>query len=44
MAADGADFGTAMLLEHVLMFPSMLLAMLLRHAEYSGHHGAHCAA
>jgi hypothetical protein len=43
MAADAASFGAAMTLEHVLMLPSMLVAMLLRREEYScdhRHHGA----
>ena len=38
----GMKFGTAMGLEHVAMFPSMLAAMLLRPSEYTGH--AHLAA
>ena len=28
----------AMMIQHVAMFPAMLVAMLLRKAEYSGHH------
>jgi hypothetical protein len=32
------DFGTLMMLEHVAMFPAMLIAMLLRVDEYTGHH------
>jgi hypothetical protein len=43
MAAGAASFGTAMTLEHVLMLPAMLVAMLLRREEYScdhRHHGA----
>jgi hypothetical protein len=32
------EFMTLMTLEHVVMLPSMLLAMLLRRDEYSGHH------
>jgi hypothetical protein len=32
-----SDFMTLMGLEHVVMLPSMLVAMLLRRAEYSGH-------
>jgi hypothetical protein len=31
------DFMTLMTLEHVVMLPSMLVAMLLRRAEYTGH-------
>ena len=31
------DFMTLMSLEHVVMLPSMLVVMLLRRAEYSGH-------
>ena len=31
------EFMTLMSLEHVVMLPSMLVAMLLRRAEYSGH-------
>jgi hypothetical protein len=27
-------------LEHTAMFPAMLVAMLLRRGEYSGHHAA----
>jgi hypothetical protein len=34
-----ADFGTLMTLEHVVMFPAMLVAMLLRREEYT--HGVH---
>jgi hypothetical protein len=34
-----ADVGTLLMIEHVVMLPSMLLAMLLRRAEYS--HAAH---
>ncbi len=36
------EFGAAMTLEHVVMFPAMLLVMLLRRDEYSGraHHMA----
>ena len=33
------DFGDLMTLEHVAMFPSMLLVMLLRYDEYACHHG-----
>jgi hypothetical protein len=31
------DGGTLMLLEHAVMLPAMLAAMLLRRDEYSGH-------
>ena len=31
------DFGALMGIEHVVMLPSMLVAMLLRREEYSGH-------
>jgi hypothetical protein len=34
-----ADFGTLMTLEHVVMLPAMLVAMLLRREEYSHGHG-----
>ena len=34
-----ADVGTLLMAEHVVMLPSMLVAMLLRRDEYS--HGAH---
>jgi hypothetical protein len=38
LAADlVADFGVLMTLEHVVMLPSMLAAMLLRREEYSCH-------
>ncbi len=30
--------GTLMAIQHVVMFPAMLAAMLLRPAEYAGHH------
>jgi hypothetical protein len=36
-----ADFGTLMTLEHVVMLPAMLIAMLLRRDEYTG--AAHAA-
>jgi hypothetical protein len=32
------DFGTLMTLEHIAMFAAMLIAMLLRFDEYTGHH------
>jgi hypothetical protein len=35
------DFGALMMLEHVVMLPSMLVAMLLRRDEYSCGHGHH---
>jgi hypothetical protein len=41
MAAGAAEFGTAMTLEHVLMLPAMLVAMLLRYDEYSCGHSRH---
>jgi hypothetical protein len=37
-----ADLGTLLVIEHVAMLPSMLVAMLLRRDEYTGsvhHHG-----
>jgi hypothetical protein len=36
------DIGALLMVEHVVMLPSMLVAMLLRREEYS--HGAHAAA
>jgi hypothetical protein len=38
------DVDTAMMLEHVVMLPAMLVAMLLRRDEYSGHHAHHAIA
>ena len=42
------DIDALMLIEHVVMLPSMLVAMLLRREEYSGashhHHAARVAA
>lgn len=35
------DAGTLMTLEHAVMLPSMLIAMLLRREEYAGHHRHH---
>lgn len=35
------DFGALMAIEHVVMLPSMLVAMLLRRQEYSAPHQAH---
>ena len=32
------DFGTLMTLEHMVMLPAMLVAMLLRYDEYAHHH------
>jgi hypothetical protein len=37
------DFGTLMMLEHGVMLPSMLVAMLLRREEYTGHVHHHAA-
>jgi hypothetical protein len=37
------DIGTLLAIEHVVMLPSMLVAMLLRREEYTGHHGRHSA-
>jgi hypothetical protein len=37
------DIGALMLIEHVVMLPSMLVAMLLRREEYSGGVHAHGA-
>jgi hypothetical protein len=33
------DLGTLLVIEHVVMLPSMLVAMLLRRDEYTHHHG-----
>jgi hypothetical protein len=44
MAAGAAGFGTAMGLEHVIMLPAMLVAMLLRREEYSCDHRRHAPA
>ena len=41
MEAGAAGFGMAMTLEHVLMLPAMLVAMLLRREEYSCDHRHH---
>jgi hypothetical protein len=38
------DFGTLMMLEHVVMLPSMLIAMLLRRDEYTHAHAHHAVA
>jgi hypothetical protein len=37
MAGGAVDFWSAMGIEHAAMLPSMLVAMLLRRDEYSGH-------
>jgi flagellar biosynthetic protein FliP len=37
MGAGVVGFGTAMGVEHAVMFPAMLGAMLLRPSEYTGH-------
>ncbi len=44
MAAGTLDFMGAMGLEHVLMLPAMLVAMLLRREEYSCSHAHHSPA
>ena len=41
MGAGAVDFTGAMGLEHVLMLPAMLVAMLLRREEYSCDHSHH---
>ena len=41
LAAGLVDFGTAMMAEHVVMLPAMLIAMLLRVGEYTHGHGDH---
>jgi hypothetical protein len=38
------DEGMLLLFEHVVMLPSMLVAMLLRREEYIGHHHGHAPA
>jgi hypothetical protein len=38
------DFGTLMMLEHVVMLPSMPIAMLLRRDEYTHAHAHHAVA
>jgi hypothetical protein len=38
-----SDTGTLLLLEHAVMLPSMLVAMLLRRDEYTGHDHHHHA-
>jgi hypothetical protein len=44
MAVGVTDFAGAMLLEHTLMLPAMLVAMLLRYDEYSCDHRHHAHA
>ena len=44
MGAGALDFMGAMGLEHVLMLPAMLVAMLLRREEYSCSHAHHAPA
>ena len=43
LAAGISDFGGAMMIEHVAMFPAMLAVMLMRRDEYSGAHHDHAA-
>ena len=43
LGAGVLDFHGAMGVEHVVMFPAMLAAMLLRPSEYTGHHADHSA-
>jgi hypothetical protein len=38
MSMGVAEEHGAMAIQHIAMFPAMLVAMLLRKAEYSGHH------
>jgi hypothetical protein len=38
------DIGELLVIEHVVMLPAMLVAMLLRRDEYTGHHHPHHAA
>jgi len=42
LLASGAltDAGALLMLEHMLMFPAMLVAMMLRPVEYAGHDGS----
>jgi hypothetical protein len=35
------DYGVLMTAEHIAMFLGMLVAMLLRRDEYTGHHHRH---
>jgi hypothetical protein len=41
LAAGVSDFGAAMAIEHVAMFPAMLAVMLMRWDEYSASHAHH---
>jgi len=41
LAAAISDFGAAMAIEHVAMFPAMLAVMLARWYEYSSSHAHH---
>jgi len=45
LLATGAltDAHALLMLEHMVMFPAMLVAMLLRRDEYTGHHHDHHA-
>ncbi|HET6505359.1 MAG TPA: hypothetical protein VFG42_01105 [Baekduia sp.] len=43
MGAGAIGFGTAMVLEHAVMLPAMLVAMLLRVDEYACDHAHHRA-
>ena len=38
LAAGTIDTGTALVIQHVAMFPAMLAVMLPRFDEYAGHH------
>jgi hypothetical protein len=40
MSMGGVDEHGAMAIQHIAMLPAMLVAMLLRRDEYSGHHHA----
>ena len=42
-SAASTDVGALMLVEHIAMIAGMLVAMLLRPSEYTGHHGHHRA-
>lgn len=44
MGAGAVGFGTAMVIEHVVMLPAMLGVMLLRYDEYAGDHRHHAHA
>jgi hypothetical protein len=39
-----ADVGTLLVIEHAVMLPAMLVAMLLRRAEYTHHHAVEVVA